>query len=421
MNSNPASDPKRRATPRRVPLLAAIALAIALAACRPAPGPSATATTHTIQREAFTAWSVFEGTIQAERRAPVYSLISQPSAVLFLAPEGSHVDAGDLVAELDRSALDQTLAALERDHALAEAELAMLLQADIPAESATAAYELESLRHDVLKQERLVLNTEKLAADGLVSASELEEQRLQLANQQTKVTRQEQRLTSLRDVVHPARTAKARAQLDAAARQLDLLRAQAASARMIAPMAGMVVYLPLHIDGEFRNVREGDTVYRNQKIIQIADMESLLVFCQVPESSISAVRPGHPAIVTPTAFPDLALRGTVDAVGSVAVSVAGRPAWQKFFNVTIRLTDTDSRLRSSMTVAAKIIAREETDVLVLPRAFVAWDQGRPWCLAGAGGRFARRDLTLGPGNASAFIVLDGLAEGDLVQLPRSAP
>lgn len=121
------------------------------------------------------------------------------------------------------------------------------------------------------------------------------------------------------------------------------------------------------------------------------------------------------------AFPGLRLAGRVESVGSVAVSVAGKPAWQKFFNVTIRLDETDERLRSSMTVSVQILSRAEENALLIPRRMVGWDRGQPWCLVREFGRARRRSLELGPGNETHFVVRAGLTEGDTVQTPVATP
>ena len=406
----------------RIKWIAAAALLIAVATAFIARQPAdPEEQTHRVTREDFLLWSVFEGTIQAERMSPVYSQISQPSAILFLAPEGSMVGAGDVVAELDRSSLDQSLATLERDHALAETELDTLLRATIPSEQAAAANELDTLRYDEQKQRRIVANTEQLHASGLVSDSELEGHRILLGNLERKIAFQENRLTNLKEIIHPAAEAKARAQREAARRQLDAVKEQFESARITAPFAGMVVYLPLHIDGEYRNVREGDTVFRNQKIMQIADMESLVVHCQVPESGLALVQTGKIAVITPGAFPRVKLRGEVESVGSVAVSVSGKPSWQKFFNVMIRLHDIDDRLRSSMSATVQILSHEEPHALVVPRAFVGWEQGEPWCMKKINGTIQPHPVTLGPGNERAFVVVQGLEEDERIYHPGRAP
>ncbi len=373
--------------------------------------------THTLTRGEFTSWHLLDGIIQAERSAPVYSGISQPSALLFIAPEGSRVEAGDLVAELDGAMLEQTLAGLERDYTLARAELDTLLHAEIPGELSTAEQELDTLRYEAQRQQRIVDNTAALHQQELVSDSELESQRMLLTNLNRQIIFKEGRLENLRAIVHPAREAKAKAQLEAAERQLKALRDQAQGARMIAPFAGMVAHLPIHIDGEFRTVREGDTLYRNQKIMQIADMDSLLVQAQVPEADISQVQPGNPVLITPNAFPTLRLAGRIDSIATAASTVSGKPAWQKFFSVVIRLDETDPRLRSGMSVSAQALVYREESALLIPRAMVAWEQETPWTLVLERGDAARKSLTLGPGNASHFVVLDGVSEGDVVQSP----
>ncbi len=397
-------------------LAALLLLVLLLRPGRSAPDPSLPPPL-TVVRGGFQLWSPFEALIQAEHQAAVYSRISQPTAILYLAPEGTRVAESDLVAELDRSPLDQTLATLERDHALAQADLDTLTRADIPQEIATLETEWNSLRYEIRRQQRIVDNTRELMDKGLVSESEFEAQTLLLANLEQQRAHTDARRQRLTDTVHPARLAQARARLEAARRQLELLYTQADSARMTAPFDGIVVHLPLHIDGEFRNAREGDTLYRNQKLLQVAGTDAFLAHFLVPEAALARVPTGRIARIIPTAFPGLVLTGIVESAGTVAVSVSGRPAWQKFFQANARIQTTDPRLRSNMSATLKVLSHQEDHVLLVPRGYIGWEGTEPWCRVQEGKRITRRSVEPGPGNDTHWIIRHGLAEGDILHWP----
>ncbi len=377
------------------------------------------ADTHTLARERFELWLPFDGDVQAVHEMPVFSRISRPVPVIELAPEGTLVNKGDIIASFDAGEIEQLFLTAERDYRLAEAEHRTLVEAELPMELETVRAERDKLAYAATKEQQILERTRDLQTRDLVSDQEVETQRMAADSAQRQVDRIRSRLENLESIVHPAKIAKAEAQLEAARRQYELMQDQLSNTVLTAEISGMVVYVPLHIDGEYRTVREGDSVYRNQRFMTIADMNSLVVVCRVPESQVSRIDEGDEAWVTPSAFPGLRLSGRVEAIGSMAMSVQGRPAWQKFFTVTIRLDEGDPRLRSSMSAYAQVLAHVDEDALTLPRRFVAWDGQQALAWVGARGSPERREIETGPGNDTSFVVTSGVKEGETVVLPPS--
>lgn len=373
----------------------------------------------TVKRGTFERWSVFSGSLESVEREPVFSRISQPAAILHLAPEGALVEEGDVVAVFDASSLRASLLGQERDLALAEAEKRTLVEAEIPLQLSGLETEARELRAALEEERRIALRMEELETEGLVSKREVADHRARAARREEDLASHERQTALTREVIHPARVQQAEAKLESARRQRDLTLQQVREAEIRAGIAGMVVYLPLHIGGERRTAREGDTLYRNQEFMHIADMDRLVVRCLVPESRLADTRPGSPARVVPEAFPDLEMEAQVLSVGSVATTVAGRPAWQKFFTVTLLLFDSDPRLRNGMTARVHIQSHQEPASLLLPRSHVAWDDNQPFALRMRDGGPERVDLELGGGNDTHFHVVSGLREGDRVLRPQT--
>ncbi|MCC5850601.1 MAG: hypothetical protein JJU29_21140 [Verrucomicrobia bacterium] len=373
--------------------------------------------THVVQEAEFSHWIPFQGTLESMRSENVVSGISQSTAILYLAPEGARVSEGDLVARFDNSSLQSTLANLERDYTLATTEYQTLTRAEIPLQTAKFESDLREIAANLAQEQRVAARMAELAEQELVSAAELATHHERVRQLETSKAALEQQRDLTLEILHPARIQQAEAKRESARRQLELVREQIEGSEIRAGIPGMVVYLPLHINGEYRTLREGDSVYRNQPFLQITDMETPVVRCLIPESRVSALSPGNPALILPEAFPDLQLEAEIISLGSVARSVPGRPAWQKFFEVTLLLSDGDPRLRTGMTVQAHVRAQYHPQTVVLPRNLVFWDGDRPHVLVRENGQITRTPLELHGGNDTHFRVAAGLRPGDLVLDP----
>jgi multidrug efflux pump subunit AcrA (membrane-fusion protein) len=374
--------------------------------------------THTVARGSLVIWSQFEGTMQSVNTRTVSSSLGRQATITWLAPEGQRVAAGDLLASLDRTVIEESLPELRRDQVLADSELQSLELAELPMALEGMRSELRELELNYADEQQRYVNTKELQEEDLVTPHAVEQQKRIADNIQKNIARHKRRLTLTEEILNPARLARSRAKQQSAKRRLQLATEQLDQTDIHADMSGMVIHQPLHMDGEYRAVKEGDPVYRNQKFMIIADMSNLAVTCHIPEAQLSLVRKGCRASVSPVAFPELHLDGSVEHVGSMAHTISGRPAWQRYFTVTVQLDDTDDRLRSDMSVFVHILSYSRNDVVLLPRRFVAWNGVAPICRVEGDTAEAQRTLTLGPGNATDFEVREGLSEGMVVKAPH---
>lgn len=370
-----------------------------------------------VQVADFEVWTPFQGVLDSVQSESVASSISQPAALLMLAPEGAVVQPGDVVAVFDTSSLEANLATLERDLVLAETEARTLTEAEIPLRRAKLASDLRDARNALAQEMSIRERMIGLAEEGLISPGELAGYQSRLQTGTETVVGLDTQIRLHDEVIAPSQRQQAEARLESARRQLALVRNQMAGARVTATQAGRVVYLPLHISGEFRTVREGDTVYRNQEFMRISDMEHLVVRCEVPESRLSRVPAGAPVRVVPDAFPELEVEGQVLSISSVAIQPAGRPAHAKTFTVTLLLENTDPRLRTGMTLRAHILSERHPQSVLVPRAYVRHLDGTPhvWVHASAGANSVA--VTLGSGNQTHFRILDGPEPGTVLRRP----
>lgn len=362
-------------------------------------------------------WTAFPGEIQAERMTLVASSIGGGATLIELVPEGVTVAAGEVLARFDASELERQVQQAEEAYALARAELEGLERATLPIEHAKLAAEAEAARLAYARERRFLDETAALEREGLMSAEEVEALRASVAELERKAENLARELALTDRFLHPSRLRQQQAKLRAAEQSLARAREALAGAVLRAPAAGVVIYRMLQIGSEFRTARVGDTLAPNQPFLMLPDLTHLVVQCHVAESDLALARPGNRAVVRPLAFPALALDGVVRRVGGVAQSVAGRPSWQRFFTVEIALGAAAPELRPGMSVSANVLAYRNPEALLIPRAAVRWEAGRPVADFATPLALRTRELMLGYADARHYEVLAGAEAGDEVYVP----
>jgi multidrug efflux pump subunit AcrA (membrane-fusion protein) len=158
----------------------------------------------------------------------------------------------------------------------------------------------------------------------------------------------------------------------------------------------------------------GDSVYSNQPFLMILDFDDLVVEIAVPEAELGSIRPGNPALIQPTAWPELRLAGVVEQVSEMAQALPDRPASQRYFRALLGVRESDPRLRPGMSVVAQVVTYRQPDALLVPRRAVRFEQGEAHATVVAAGRRLDRRIEVGHAGETDFEVLEGLAEGDRV-------
>src|SRR5262249_17888634 len=148
-----------------------------------------------------------------------------------------------------------------------------------------------------------------------------------------------------------------------------------------------------------------------------------VVNTRVREADLHKIAPGAPVSVAVDAYPDLHLAASVDLVGALAEEDPAR-AGAKFFPVTVRLTQQDSRLRTGMTARADIQVAAIDRALVVPiQALIDRPDGSVAVNVVTDGRVTMRPVTLRARNSDMAAIATGLRSGDVVELidPAGAP
>lgn len=391
--------------------------ALLLTAARMTGGAPAPAQTVTAARGPLAQWLILEGRLDSRSVHAVSSRFDGGAVITGLAPEGLRVETNTVLVTLDVSDIDKELPALERDRELARLDAESMTRAKHPLQVLKLRSDVAEFETAAREESALLEDDRELAEEGLVSAYEIrhQERRVAQANDRAAAARLELDLTT--NILHRAERERSHARQDAAEQALHRAREQIRSGTLRSTVAGNVVYLPLHVGGEYRTVRVGDTLFKNQPFMAVADLSDPVVRCTLREDELRHLHEGQVALVTPLAHPDLHLEATVEHIGSAARTVAGQPHWQRFFDLALRLEEVDPRLRSGMTMHARILVAHREAAIRLPRTAVWWEGDTPRCNVRDGARILTRTLELGATDDQYVEVVSGIAEGDEVVLP----
>jgi HlyD family secretion protein len=367
--------------------------------------------------------------------------------LVFLAPEGTRVNEGDLVARVDTTGLDMDIQRARQGVRQAEVEVQV---AEVDRQEAVAA--VESLTEGVKALEvdeartRLALAEKKVARlrreyeslkplleKGFITQEELDRSALELEQTEAEIDIMRRKAGLLVERTRPREEQRARLQLaqreaqlrqiqqklEEATQQLRALETAKDVSSMHARRPGLVVYEEYLAANPRRKVRVGDRVTASHGLVTIPEVTRMLVESSVREADLHRLRAGQRAAVRVDAYPDLRLWGTVATVGTLARSSVDRPFEDKRFDFVVDLDATDADLRPEMTVRLEIVTGERRGVLLVPVNAVFERDGLS--VVHVIGRWQTETRQIDLGQASEFDVevSAGLREGERVSLTDS--
>ena len=320
--------------------------------------------------------------------------------VRWMLDDGSTVEKGDKVFELDTTQVigDVAQKRIAADTALSElhqkeADIAVqLADKRFAVNQAAVAYEKARLKASVPK--------ELVDRRGFQEAA-LEAERAKVSHENAVADYEAAREASDREIEI------LRIGLDKARR--DIAQAERALETMIlrAPRSGIFV-LGQH-PWEGRKLQLGDSVWVGMEIAEVPDLSEMMITAKLSDVDDGKITPGMRVNCTVDAYPDTTVGGTIREIGPMAQEERGSTL-RRHFKVLIDLDRSDPAImRPGMSVLVEVEAATDEDVLLVPRAALEFELDRSPRVRLSDGGVA--DVRLGPCNASACVVLEGLEEG----------
>jgi HlyD family secretion protein len=183
-----------------------------------------------------------------------------------------------------------------------------------------------------------------------------------------------------------------------------------------APSSGIAIHFEAYREGIKRKPREGDRVIQNQPLLYLPDISSMIVKTQVREIDLHKIAVGQRCRVQVDAYPDSVFDGEISFVGALASENFRLGRGEKYFDLTVALTNKDDRLRPGMTARVSILSDSVQEQLAIPVQAVFEEGGLKVCYKYLEKKFEKVSVTTGRQNEDLVVILSGLAAGDRISL-----
>ena len=226
----------------------------------------------------------------------------------------------------------------------------------------------------------------------------------QLAEAQARSREAEQQLRRIQTLKN--RGFATQANLDAQSAAAGAARAQAAEAR--ASIGERVITAPFSGYASLRTISPGAVVNSGTEIATISDISLIKLDFPVPETALSAIRPGLTIDARSAAFPDQPFRGRIATVDPVV-----DPNTRSVM-VRARLANPDGRLKPGMLLTVTIETGPRLGLSVPELAVVGEGERRFVYVVDPGGTAKRVEVRTGLRSAGRIEILEGLKPGQKV-------
>ncbi len=369
------------------------------------------------------------------------------STMIWVIPEGTAVNKGDVIARLDASNYEEML---RQQTIVVEQAKASHLQAQLDVEIAKIALKeyMEGLVAETIEEmkanialarsnltqagERLEW-TKRMKEKGYASLATLETDKQNYMTQDLALQRQlssyelferftmpKTRKTLEADITTAQTTLDSeQVKLNKQVERFELLKRQVDRCTIRAPHDGVVYY---YFDPNPRPgrepilIEEGMPVYQEQKLFYLPDLSEMEVQVILNESVVSRVSPGLRATVTFEAMPHLTLEGQLTSVSEIPNRENMRGEDIRYFFGELKLDRSAPGLKPGMSAVVTFIMPSQSDVLAVPYEAVVSEDGGNACFLIAGDHLERREVTLGQSTTDLVEITEGLNEGEEVVL-----
>jgi len=183
-----------------------------------------------------------------------------------------------------------------------------------------------------------------------------------------------------------------------------------------APAPGMVVQREEYRSSQRRKPRVGDVLVKNQPLLDLPDLDSMIVKTKVREVDLYKIGIGKKATIEVDAYPQLVFSGTILSIGVLALADLGRAGEEKYFEARIKLDNGDGCLRPGMTTRATIHAYQVEDALTIPLHAIFEENKQSYCYVSGPEGFVKRLIEIGVTNEQWAEIKAGLQENECVCL-----
>lgn len=305
-------------------------------------------------------------------------------SILHMAKGGTHVKAGAVVAEFDPESQAQRL----DDYKDSVVQMENTIRKMLATLSANKEAHVQKVRVARAEWQKAMLDSRTA-----VIRSEIDAEKMRLTAEEAEL-RHKQLVAEQALVEESERAAIRASELTRDQAAIELERAENNVKRMTinSPIDGIVVIGSVVLNGELRQIREGDQVSAGQPFLYIVDPRSMILNAAANQVDADRMRLGMKARMRLDAYPDLEMGGTLVGIGAMSKTSSFRAGYVGEIPIRVKIDGSDARLLPDLTGSAEVLLRSESEALLAPRTAIFEENGKAFAFVRNGENWMRREI-----------------------------
>lgn len=318
----------------------------------------------------------------------------------FYVQRGSHVKAGQVLAELEAADLQGAAVKSEGDFKQAEAATATALGAGIPEQLQKAELDAAAYKSAYEAQQKVYDARKNLFDQGAIPRRDLDSAEVALAQARSQNEQAQKQLADLQRLGKEQLVKSANASLTSAQGTMLNAKAQLSYATIRSPIDGVITDRPLF---------QGELATANQPLLTVMNTSKLVAKAHVSQTEAVLLKVGNPA--------ELELAGLEEPIkGKVALISPALDPGSTTIEIWVESVKPNKALKPGMSVTINAIAKSVEDALVVPANAVlsSEEAGTYVMLAGSDNKAHLTKVKVGIKTKELAEITSGVKENDPV-------
>lgn len=333
------------------------------------------------------------------QQAAIVPKISAP-VKKFYVDRGAHVNAGQLLAELENSDLAGGVAESKAAFDQAEANYQTVSKATVPEETAKAQIDVGTAKDVMDQAQKLLQSRQALLKEGAISQKDVNDAQVAYVQARNAYDLAQRHLESQQSVAREQTVKGAAAQREAAKAHLDGAEAQLSYSRVTSPISGVVTDRPIYT---------GEMASNTAPMITIMDLSQIVARAHVSQEEAGQLKVGQEASLV---VPD----GGAPLPGKVTVISPALDPVNTTVEVWIQAANTGNRLKPGTSIRVDVTTQTVPDALIIPENAVLTSSSgnKSVMVIDSDNKPHKRPVTLGVHDNGNTQVKEGLESGERV-------
>jgi HlyD family secretion protein len=386
-------------------LLALLAAAcLALAGCTSKegaePGPVVTVQVVPAQKTTIERKVTSDAILYPLHQAAITPKISAPVRKFYV-DRGSHVRAGELLAELENQDLEGAAAESKGAYEQAEATYETTTKAALPEEVQKAELDVQAAKEALDAAQKVYDARQALFQQGAIAHKDLEDATVSLTQARNAYEVAQKHLQGLQGAGHERELKAAAGQLAAAKGHYLSAQAQLGYSEIHSPIDGVITDRPIY---------PGEMASSGSPLVTVMDLSQVVAKAHISQQLASWLKVGNPATIS-AAGPT-----QVDLPGKVTLVSPALDQGSTTVEVWVEGANPGERLKPGTSVRVEIVAETVKNAVVVPAtALITGSDGSTSVMVvDSGNKPASKNVKVGIRDGDSVQITDGLGGGEQV-------